>query len=236
MGKGPLVSRGDLWVQDDHAEPGRSQIQISLAGVRTRRLSAATRSSLGCGGRRSRALAGVPLTPPCAARLFLPRGPISGWQRLSRERARWARPSRAAGPSPRVLRSWSVRWRGAPKPQDAVSDKLGSPGGHAAWESEEASAANAPSTRHPERPERRKPADPGPARGGGPGGALSPAGSGGGGEGRRRGRRMRRRAFVSAGPLHMEMTPARVPSRVLWKDACPDRRRGLLGVAALAGP
>lgn len=47
---------------------------------------------------------------------------------------------------------------------------------------------------------------------------------------------MRRRAFVSAGPLLMEMTPARVPSRVLWKDACPVRRRGLLGVAALAGP
>lgn len=112
-----LVRRGDLWVQDGHAEPGRSQIQISLAGARTRRLSAATRSALGCGGRRSRALAGVPLTPPCAARLFLPRGPISGWRRrLSPERARWARPSRAAGPSPRVLRSWSVRWRGAPEP------------------------------------------------------------------------------------------------------------------------
>lgn len=47
---------------------------------------------------------------------------------------------------------------------------------------------------------------------------------------------MRRRAFVSVGPLHMEMTPARVPSRVLRKDACPDRRRGLLAVAALAGP
>ena len=70
-----------------------------------RRLSAAARSSLGCGGRRSRALAGVPLTPPCAARLFLPRGPISGWQRLSRERARRARPSGAAGPSPRVPRA-----------------------------------------------------------------------------------------------------------------------------------
>lgn len=56
-----LVRRGDFSVQDGHAEPGRSQIQISLAGARTRRLSAATRSSLGCGGRRSRALASVPL-------------------------------------------------------------------------------------------------------------------------------------------------------------------------------
>lgn len=34
-----LVRQGDLWVQDGHAEPGRSQIQISLAGARARPLT-----------------------------------------------------------------------------------------------------------------------------------------------------------------------------------------------------
>lgn len=183
-GQCQLVRQGDLVVLNPHAEPGRSQVQISYAGARIRGLTTATRSSLGSGGRRSRALAGVPLTPPCAAGLFLPGGPISWWRRLNRERASALGAAvRVARRSPRAPWSWSVLWSGAPEPRDAVSDKLGIAGGRATWDSSRPWLPTRRLLGDPERPAPCRPADPGPARGGGPGGALSPAGGGGGGGG-----------------------------------------------------